>query len=570
MAAIHVARQDSTPELEAAIARVKEAAPGWARASLRERSALARTLLAGVARTAGEAVRLACQAKGLSLDSPVAGEEWMSGPYVNARCLRQLIESLEGLERRGATPLGPLGRSAGGRLTARVFPMDLMDRALFMGTRADVHFQEGTTPERVAETRGRFHRAPDHDGQACLVLGAGNINAIPSTDVFTKLFTEGKTCVLKMNPVNAYLGPVYREAFGAAIERGLLAIVDGGAEVGAFLCGHPAIDEVHITGSDATHDLIVWGPPGPERTARIARNEPLLDKPIFSELGNITPVLVVPGPWDDRRLAFQAEDVAGMVTHNASFNCIAGKMLVTAKGWRDRERFLDRVASHLQAAPPRRAWYPGAAERHRRLTEGRTGVRLFPDRAPEGTLPWALVPGLDAGADDPAFRVEPFCSLLSETSVGAEDPVAFLEAAVEFANRRLWGTLAATILVHPRTLADPTTGAAVERAIGALRYGTVTVNVWSGYAFAFGTTPWGAHPGSPLADIQSGRGFVHNTLMLEGIEKTVLRHPAVTWPKPPFFPSHRSAHRLAARLLEVETGRGWAAVPGVAAAAARG
>jgi len=178
-----------------------------------------------------------------------------------------------------------------------------------------------------------------------------------------------------MNPVNAYLGPVLERAFAGAVRRGLLAIVSGGAAVGAALCAHPAVDEVHITGSDKTHDLIVWGPPGPERAARQARGEPLLKKEISSELGNITPILVVPGPWDDRRLAFQAENVAGMVTHNASFNCIAGKLLVTPRGWPLRERFLEATMAAMARAPARKAWYPGAGERWHALTEGRPDVR---------------------------------------------------------------------------------------------------------------------------------------------------------------------------------------------------
>jgi len=45
-------------------------------------------------------------------------------------------------------------------------------------------------------------------------------------------------------------------------------VVYGGAEVGRFLVYHPQVDDVHITGSDLTHDLIVWGPPGAERERR--------------------------------------------------------------------------------------------------------------------------------------------------------------------------------------------------------------------------------------------------------------------------------------------------------------
>jgi len=37
------------------------------------------------------------------------------------------------------------------------------------------------------------------------------------------------------------------------------------------------------------------------------------------------------------------------------------------------------------------------------------------------------------------------------------------------------------------------------------------------------------------ADIQSGTGWVHNTTMLEGVEKAVLRHPLTIVPKPATF-----------------------------------
>jgi acyl-CoA reductase-like NAD-dependent aldehyde dehydrogenase len=555
-------------DLDAAVARVKEAAPAWARASLRERIDLARDLLRGTARSAERATRLACQAKGIGWETPQAGEEWLSGPYVTLRLLRLTQEALTLLGRNGNTPVGPLGETADGRLSVRVFPHDLKDRALFLGVTAEVHLEAGMDEAALHERRARFHKAPDHQGRTCLVLGAGNINAIAPTDVIQKLFVEGKTCILKMSPVNAYLGPVVEEAFEAAISRGLVAVVYGGGAEGAHLAGHPGVDEIHITGSDRTHDLLVWGPPGPEREARKARGEPLLAKEITSELGCVSPVLVVPGPWDERRLAFQAESVAGMVTHNASFNCNAAKLLVTPRGWRHRDRFLDLVMAATARTPARLAWYPGARERHRALTAGRPGLRT--SGAGEGALPWALVPGLDAASADPAFTTEPFCAVFSETSVGSEDPVEFLAEATRFANERVWGTLSAGLVVHPATASDPVTGAALERAVAALRYGCVSIDVWAGYAFAFGTTPWGAWPGARLEDIQSGRGFVHNALMLEGVEKCVVRHPAITFPKPPYFPSHRTAHRLGRALTRVEAGAGWAAVPAVAVAAAGG
>src|SRR6266536_3489182 len=74
--------------------------------------------------------------------------------------------------------------------------------------------------------------------------------------------------------------------------------------------------------------------------------------------------------------------------------------------------------------------------------------------------------------------------------------------------------------------------------------------------------PWGAHPSSSAADVQSGCGWVHITAMLEDIEKTVLR--GSTFPAQPHYaPGHRSAHRLGRRLAAVERGAGWSSLPGV-------
>jgi aldehyde dehydrogenase (NAD(P)+) len=554
--------------LDEAVARVREGAPRWARASARERAALARAMLAGLDRVAPRMVREGCAAKGLPLDGPSAGDEWLAGAYIGLRALRLLAGSLERLARSGNTPVGRLGATEDGRITERVFPAGALDAALFAGVSAEVHYRAGVSAGEAREGRARFHKAPDHAGRVCLVLGAGNVNSIPILDVATKLFNEGKGCVLKTNPVNAYLGPILEQAFAEPIARGLLAIVYGGPEEGTYLAGHPGVDEVHLTGSNATHDAIVWGPPGPERQARMARNDPLLRKPITSELGDVSPVLVVPGPWDDRTLAFQAESVAGMVTQNGAFNCLAARLLVLPRGWRLRERFLGLVERALFAAPARRGWYPGGREQLAAFVAGRTGVRASP--APEGTLPWTLVPGVDPASEDPAFTSETFFPALVETSVGSEDPLEYLERAVAFANDRLPGTLSAQLLAPPRTLADPATGAAVRRALRRLEYGTIAVNGSGAYSFAFGTTPWGGFPGQPLRDPRSGRGFVHNTLMLEGVEKTVVWSRATLPLKPVYFPSHRTLHRLGPRLVELEGHRDWTALPGIVALAIQG
>ena len=106
--------------------------------------------------------------------------------------------------------------------------------------------------------------------------------------------------------------------------------------------------------------------------------------------------------------------------------------------------------------------------------------------------------------------------------------------------------------MDPRTARDAATRPALERTVRDLRYGTVSLNTWSAAGYGIGITPWGAHPGNPRHAIGSGTGFVHNPLMFERAEKTVIRGPFRPWPKPPWFSSHRRAHRLMPELTRFE------------------
>jgi aldehyde dehydrogenase (NAD(P)+) len=302
---------------------------------------------------------------------------------------------------------------------------------------------------------------------------------------------------------------------------------------------------------------MVWGPPGTEREARRREGRPVLDKPVSAELGNITPVVMVPGPVSKGGFDAQLEGLAGMFAHNASFNCVAAKLLVTQQGWAGRESMLERLQGAIARAPARGPYYPGAEERWRRLTAGRPGLRLIGE-ARAGTLPWALVSGLSsADADEPLFAREPWCGVLAETSVPAGSAVEFLERSVAFLNQRVWGSLCAVLILPPASLRDREMSAALQRALGSLRYGTVCINTWPGAAFGLGMLPWGGYPGATARDIQSGVGWVHNPLMLEGVEKVVMRGPFKPWPRSIWSPGHRTLKGLGAGLAEQERNPRW-------------
>src|SRR5581483_5343120 len=228
-------------ELDAALARLRERATPWARSPIGERIALARKMLDGYVAIAEDSVRAGCRMKGLDFDSPRAGEEWLAGPSVVIRNLRLLIETLSRLE-RGESPIDParVRTRADGRVIVDVFPPSGLDKMMFAGFTGEVWMQPGVKAEDVPKQAAAHYRTPaeKREGKISLVLGAGNVASIPPMDVLYKMFVEGKLCILKMNPVNAHVGPFVERAFADAIERGLLAVAYGGGEVGAYLCTH--------------------------------------------------------------------------------------------------------------------------------------------------------------------------------------------------------------------------------------------------------------------------------------------------------------------------------------------
>jgi hypothetical protein len=58
--------------------------------------------------------------------------------------------------------------------------------------------------------------------------------------------------------------------------------------------------------------------------------------------------------------------------------------------------------------------------------------------------------------------------------------------------------------------------------------------------------------------------------MLENIEKTVVHDPISSRRKQPHSAGHRTAHTFFRRLAAVESGSGWAGLPGVLEASFRG
>lgn len=528
------------------ITRLAQQKNTWGQLSRGDRIHYLQACQEGVQKIAPNWVTAACAAKGIEPNSAAAWEEWASGPAAMLVNLNLLIQALAA----GGQPSTPRYQRPDGQWVASVFPGSPMEQVLWPGFRGEIWIEPGKLP-----TQGRIYRAADHPSQVALVLGAGNISSIGPMDALYQLFACNRVVLLKCSPVNAYLGPFLEQAFAPLCQAGFLEIVYGGADLGHFLCHHPEIEAIHITGSHQTYDAIVWGATPEEQAQRKAASQPLLAKAITAELGCVTPVLVVPGPWTAADLAFQARHVAGMVSHNAGFNCTAAQVVITARGWPQRQAFLDHLALALANLPPRQAYYPQAEARYQSL------CRYYPQAqvlaAPvKGALPWTLIPDVPPQAGEIALQQEAFCGLLAETSLEATAAADFLTQAVELANHHIWGNLSCTVLIDPQTARQHRS--ALDRAIANLRYGAIGLNVWAGVTYALAILPWGAFPGNPTDQIGSGHGAVHNAYLFDYPQKSVLHAPFRPWPAPIWAAGHRNALALARQLTEFYARPTWA------------
>ncbi|GAB10867.1 putative oxidoreductase [Gordonia araii NBRC 100433] len=555
-----------TERLDAAVAALADGAASWASLRVAERAALIGRTHESIARVAERWTRTATDIKGLDPNSPLVGEEWLSGPYATLAGFGTVAHSLQALA-EGKSPLdGVKARPVpGGRLAWRVLPHDLREGLLFHGFSAEVWTLPGEKEADVRAGAGAAARDTGASGGVSLVLGAGNITSIGPLDVLSELVAHNRTSILKINPTFANLLTVYRAALAPLVEADLVRVVQGGAAEGEYLCQHDGISHVHITGSINTHDAIVWGR-GADADERRRDNRPLLDKPITSELGGVSPIIVVPGKWSRADLRFQAENVATMRLHNAGHNCIAGQVVVLDRSWDQREAFLKELRDALERIAPRTPWYPGSQSRLSAAADSHESAEAFSGGQ-------RVLIRAQAGEDCPVETTEYFAPVLGVVELDADDAGAFLDRAVAYSNDDLVGTLGANILIAPAQRKQ--LGTAFDDAVARLRYGAIGINAWTGMAFLTPTATWGAFPGHTLDDAQSGLGIVHNGLLIPDTERTVVTGPFrpfprsvlggefSLFPKPPWFVTARSAAGTGRKLNAYATAPSWLKLPGI-------
>lgn len=560
--------------LDAAVADLQAGELTWARTSLTQRRALLDEVRSATVAVAEQWVAVAAGIKGLPADSTLLGEEWLSGPYSIITAADALSETLRSLE-EGHSPLDgyTLSAAPGGRTAVDVLPHGIFDKLLLSGFSAQVWSRPGVDAATLRARAGLGELTPTVTGGIAGVLGAGNIFSIPPLDTLYQLYADNRVVLLKLNPVTDPLLDVMTAAFAPLIAYGVVRIVTGGADVGGALVHHPDVTAVHMTGSARTHDAIVFGT-GAEGADRRARNAPLLDKPITSELGGVSPTIVVPGKWSSADLKFQAEHLATQRLHNNGYNCVASQVAVISADWPQKQRFLDELRAAFDRAPHRADYYPGSADR---VAAARAGYADAQVVGPDGAR--TLLFGLKPERSESALHTEYFAPVYGVLELSG-DAAAFLDDAVRVVNDEFEGTLGVNLVADPATIKS--LGDRFEQAIADLRYGTVAVNAWTGVGYLTARATWGAFPGHTLDDVQSGIGVVHNALLLDDVERTVVRGPfrpsprsflggefSIS-PKPPWFVTNRTGSTTGRRLTRFAGKPSWRRLPGIFASALRG
>ncbi|MEX0591837.1 MAG: aldehyde dehydrogenase family protein [Nitriliruptoraceae bacterium] len=507
----------------------------WAATDVAGRRQLLSELRRSVFDAAPGWVAGAAALKQLPTDGPGAGEEWINGPVPVLRSLQAWSVTFDQIATRGHVVPPAMRRRADGRVFIDVLPGLSSDKVLFAGFSAQVRLLDDAGIDASGRHPPSTYDPARQAAGPALVLGAGNVTSVGVIDVIDQLFGHGRPVLFKVSDVFTSLVDHFAAALAPVIDLGVVQIAVGGRELGQQLVDNPLFEAIHLTGAAATRQAVVQQVN--ERASKNAtRQGPQMPK-VTAEVGGVTPIIVVPGPWHRRDIAWQGANIAAMIANNGGFNCVAGRVLVQHRAWSQRAQLLDKIRASLDESPARYPFHPGAGQRWRDAVTNRTCDHLGAGQDVDGAsprLPYSLITGI--GVDDPLLGHDVFCSVVGEVALDTLRSVPeFVDEAVDLCNDQMEGSLAAVLIVHPRSLTDAAVAAAVDRAIENLNYGTVMINHFPGVGFGLMTTPWGSYDDDEWA---------HNTFMLDRVEKSVVKGPFRPVAKPPWMHDHRTLRHL--------------------------
>mgnify|MGYP001493072964 FL=1 len=463
--------------------------------------------------------------------TPAEGEEWLGGPFASVLATQYYIKSLTNDDDLSEKKYNSEENSY------KVFPNNFIERITFPFIDAKVIFNKSMSFDDINKYRG-FSKRYDIDPSITLVLGAGNFSSIPYLDVLYHLITRKSVILLKLNPVNEYLKPVFEKVFQNFIERGYIIVTTGNIDESKYMATHPGINHIHLTGSDKTFEDIVYGRELTEKERKSKSLSKINNKPITSELGNVTPIIIHPGKWSTSDIKYQARKIVTAKLNNNGFNCIAAQVVVLPDGWGQTETLIKYVKHYMSKAKERKAYYPESIERLEKLEKdkGYERVNALSCVTPHLTREIKAYSKFEI---DEVWSSTIYFKKIEYTSV--ED---FANKAIDYCNDELWGNLGVSVIIkdHDRKFNKHITNLYVDE----LNYGTVAINEWAAIGYIIPQLPWGGFPGNRDNDIQSGQSVVHNSMLFEsplkGVVNTKFRISRII--DPPWFVTNKKARRL--------------------------
>ena len=157
---------------------------------------------------------LSAEKKGI-LQKHKEGEEWLGGPFVSILTLQYYIDYLANKNQLDTNKFDDTKNSY------KVFPNKFIEKLTFPLINAEIRFSKSMTFEQINEYRGFKQRIGTNSGSITLILGAGNVSSIPFLDTIFHLVANRSSIILKLNPVNDYLNPVFQKVFHDLLKEDL-------------------------------------------------------------------------------------------------------------------------------------------------------------------------------------------------------------------------------------------------------------------------------------------------------------------------------------------------------------
>ena len=459
------------------------------------------------------------------------GEEWLGGPFAATIATQYYIDTLLNNDDLNK---GFYNESEN---SYKVFPNNNIEKIKFPFISAKVFFNKTMSFNDINKFRGfskRYNIAPS----ITLVLGAGNFSSIPYLDVLYHLISRRSVILLKLNPVNDYLKPVFEKVFKNFIERGYIIITDGDIEESKYMANHPGVDHIHLTGSDKTYEDIVYGRNLNDSEKKLKNLKKLNTKQISSELGNVTPFIIHPGKWSTSEIKYQARKIVTGKLNNNGFNCIAAQVVVLPEGWSHTDTLIKYIKIYMNKISDRKAYYPDSLERLNKLEKDKSYERL-------NNLD-CLTPHLsrEIKAYNKYELEEVWSSTIYFKKIEYDSSEDFVKNASDYCNNQLWGNLGVSVLIknHDKKFFKHITSAYISN----LKYGTIAINEWCAFGFIIPQLPWGGFPGNKDNNIQSGQSIVHNSILFESPLKGVVesKFRLSRFFDPPWFVTNRKGKRV--------------------------